>query len=84
VRELKGKLSAYLRQVKAGQSVDVTEHGKLIARIVPVSQSLDDRLQAMMQAGLLLWSGEELESITPVATTKGDRTVADLLVEDRE
>ena len=84
VRELKGKLSAYLRQVKAGQTLAITEHGQLIARIVPIAGSADDRLAAMMEAGLLQWNGNDLGSAVPVATATGDHTVADLLIEDRE
>jgi len=38
----------------------------------------------MAQAGLILWSGKKLEPMALVARVRGDRTVADLLVEDRE
>ena len=34
-----------------------------LGRIVPAVQSLEDRLQAMAQAGLVLWSGRKLEAI---------------------
>ena len=56
VRDLKSRLSEYLRQVKAGQTIVITEHGRPVGRIVPAAQSLDDRLQAMVQAGLIAWS----------------------------
>ena len=39
--------------------------------------------EAMAQAGLIQWSGSKLSSMAPVARTRGERTVADLLVEDR-
>ena len=39
IRELKSKLSAYMRRVKAGETVVITERGKPIGRIVPVSAS---------------------------------------------
>jgi prevent-host-death family protein len=84
VRELKSRLSEYLRRVKAGQTVVITEHGQPVGRIVPAAQPLEARLQAMAQAGLLLWSGKKLQPMLPVARGRGDRTVADLLVEDRE
>ena len=35
VSQLKMSLSAYLRQVKAGEEVVVTEHGRPIARLLP-------------------------------------------------
>jgi prevent-host-death family protein len=84
VRELKTRLSQYLRQVKAGQTVIVTERGQPIGRIVPVAQPLETRLEAMAQAGLILWSGKKLEPMPPVARVRKNRTVAALLVEDRE
>ena len=83
VRELKSKLSAYLHEVKAGQTVIVTEHGQSIARIVPVAQSLEGRLQAMMQAGLVMWNGKPLAPLSPPAAATGS-AVADLVVEGRE
>jgi prevent-host-death family protein len=84
VRELKSRLSHYLRQVKAGQTVTVTEHGKPVATLSPVAQTLEEKLEAMAEAGLLEWSGKKLEPMEPVAAVRGDRTVADLLIEDRE
>ena len=84
VRELKSRLSEVLRRANAGQTVLITDHGQPVARIVPVGQPLEARLQLMAQAGLLQWSGKKLEPLPPVAHTRGDRSVAELLVEDRE
>jgi antitoxin (DNA-binding transcriptional repressor) of toxin-antitoxin stability system len=41
VRELKSRLSHYLRQVKAGQAIVITEHGQ------PVAQPLEDELRSV-------------------------------------
>jgi len=84
LRELKSRLSAYVRQVKKGQTVLITEHGRPVGRIVPVGQSVEERLQAMAQAGLLAWTGRRLGPSAPVARVRGEGTVADLLVADRE
>jgi len=84
VRELKSRLSQYLRQVKPGNTVVITERGRQVGRIVPAGLSLEERLRAMTEAGLLLWSGRKLEPMAPVAHLRGDRTVADLLVENRQ
>ena len=50
-RELKNKLSEYLRRVKAGETIIVTEHGRSIAQITPIKPTLEDRLQALVEAG---------------------------------
>ena len=47
IRELRDGLSRYLAQVRAGRTVTVTDHGRPIARIVPVDEpSPLDRLIA--------------------------------------
>ena len=84
IRELKARLSRYVQQAKSGTSVVITERGKPVARIVPVGRSLEDRMEDLVQAGLITWSGKKLSRIAPVARTQGQQTVADLLLEDRE
>jgi prevent-host-death family protein len=39
IRSLRDHLSRYLDEVKEGRAVTVTEHGRPIARIVPIQQS---------------------------------------------
>lgn len=39
IRDLRDHLSQYLELVKAGASVSVTEHGRVIAAIVPMTYS---------------------------------------------
>jgi prevent-host-death family protein len=84
IRELKSRLSEYLRRVKAGETMIITDRGQPVGRIVPVEQPLNERLQAMAQAGLILWSGRKLGPMVPVARVRGTHTVAELLVEGRE
>ena len=84
IRELKSRLSEYLRRVKGGQTILITERGRPVGRLVPAAQPLETRLQTMAQAGLILWSGKKLEPMPPVVRVRGERSVADLLVEDRE
>lgn len=38
VRELRQNLSRYLRRVKAGEELVVTEHGRRVARLVPFAE----------------------------------------------
>ena len=84
IRELKSKLSECVRDVKAGATIVVTEHGRRVARIVPEAESLDDRLRALRNAGAILWNGRRLGKTKPVARIRGKRTVADIVVENRE
>ncbi len=83
VRELKTQLSKYLRHVKAGQTIVITDHGRPVGRIVPAGQTLDDKLQAMVAAGLADWNGQRLKPTRPVARVKAGHSVADIIIEDR-
>lgn len=83
VRELKTQLSKYLRQVKSGRTIVITEHGKAVGRIVPAEQSLEDKLWAMVDAGLAEWNGQRLKPMKPVAKVKAGHSVAQIIIEDR-
>jgi prevent-host-death family protein len=83
IRELKSRLSHYLRLARKGESVVITDRGVPVGRIVPVGQDLGQRLNALREAGLAQWSGQRLLPRKPVAKVRGKKTVAQLLVEDR-
>ena len=82
-RELKSKLSEYLRRVKNGQTIIVTERGKVIAQLGPASQSVEERIWAMVDAGLADWNGKKLKPHKPKIINKSGRLISDLVVEDR-
>ncbi len=42
IREFKAHLSAYLRRVKRGEIVLLTEHGEVVAEVRPAPESVDD------------------------------------------
>ncbi len=49
-----------------------------------MGQDLGGRLAAMREAGLAQWSGHKLCRRKPVAKLLGEKTVAQLLVEERK
>lgn len=55
VAELKARLSGVLRRVKAGEEVVVTERGRPIARILPVTgpQDRESRVAELAEGGLI-------------------------------
>jgi prevent-host-death family protein len=83
IRELKSRLSHYLRLAKRGQIVEITERGKPLGRIVPVVSPLEDRLEAAIRSGLVSWNGRRLHPRVPVAKVRRSKTVAGLVVEGR-
>jgi prevent-host-death family protein len=83
VRELKSQLSKYLRQVKAGRTIVITEHGKVVAHLGPAGQSAEEKMRAMVKAGLAEWNGKKLKPMKPVARVKEGYSVARMIIEDR-
>lgn len=85
VRELKTHLSHYLRQVKSGEDVVITERGKEVARIVPMGVSVEERLQRMVESGFAQWNGKKLPAQPPaIVQNRSQKTVAEVVIEDRE
>jgi prevent-host-death family protein len=83
IRELKSKLSKCVREVRRGATIVVTEHGRQVARLVPETDSLDERLTTLKNAGTILWSGRRLRITKPDVRARGKRTVGGILVESR-
>lgn len=83
VRELKSQLSHYLRQVKAGRTISITEHGKTIGRIVPPTLSLEEKLEVMRRAGVIRWNGKKLKPMKPIAKVKAGHSLAQLILDER-
>ena len=86
VRELRQNASRYLELVKAGQNVEITERGSLVALLVPPqpSQGSRDRLIA---AGRLIPASAptgRLRSPRPVRPAAGEPTNQELLDLERE
>lgn len=88
VRELKAHLSEYLRRVKSGETIVISERGMPIGRLIPeaVSRELtvEERMQRLIAAGLLEWNGERLGTFEPVSLDRSDVSVSDLIMEMRE
>lgn len=86
VRELRQNASRYLALVKAGETVEVTERGELVALLAPPgsSRSARDRLVA---AGRLVPATSptgRLRSPRPVPISAGEPTNSELLDAERE
>ena len=83
-RELKNHLSQYLRRVKAGETVVITERGKPVGQIMPVRADLASRLRRLAEAGVVEWNGNPLPPYRPRAVNHSKRLLSDLIAEERE
>lgn len=81
IRDLKNGLSQFLQRVKRGESVVVTEHGRPVARIVPIGISRD--LEQLMTDGRVSWSGRGFRPPSQVPRPTPGGPVSDYIGEDR-
>ncbi|MFN2602298.1 MAG: type II toxin-antitoxin system Phd/YefM family antitoxin [Gemmatimonadaceae bacterium] len=88
IRELKNNLSRYLKKVKAGQRIAITDRGRVVAELrKPQSasaSSLKSRLDELIVAGLArgpIESGDPLENLPSFRLPPG--TAAGLIDADR-
>ena len=82
-RELRNKFSEYMRRVKKGETIIVTERGKAVAQFMPASQSVEERIWAMVDAGLADWNGKKLKHYRPKIVNRSGKLMSDIVVEDR-
>jgi prevent-host-death family protein len=90
IRELKNSLSEYLRRVRSGESVLVTDRGEIVAELTPPGRAGSDPavppgLSALARRGLATVGAAADRSLYRPLPRKGPRkiTVAQLLDEER-
>jgi len=84
IRELRQYLSRYVERVKAGETVEVTERGRLVAALVP--RAAEDPLAGLEERGLHLTRATvELAGVSPTPKRRrGARPLTEVLAEQRE
>jgi len=84
VRELKSELSRYLRRVRAGARLTVTERGKAIATLAPVNTPTSLQwAQTLVVDGRAQWAGGKPAGVTRRASTTSGPSVSAAVLEDR-
>ncbi len=83
IRELKRHLSKYLRSVKAGKKVVITDRKKEIAVIVPFRRVEGQvKILQLVRESVADWSGEKPRGMAGRIKSKG-KSVSEAVVEDR-
>jgi prevent-host-death family protein len=85
VRELRQNLSRYLQDVKAGEALLVTEHGREVARLIPSGVRDDPIARLAAQRGATLPTGSLRDVGADLAPAEGppSRAVLDSLRDER-
>lgn len=83
IRELKNRISEYLRRVQVGERVVVAERGRPVAIISPLSSTpADRRIEAMLRNGVARWGGGKPRGAPRPPRVKG-ASVARAVIEGR-
>ncbi len=85
VRELRQNLSVYLRRIEAGETLEVTEHGRPVARLAPLPPRRMHALDRLIAEGRAIpGRGGNLADLGPPADIGTGPSLSDLLVEMRD
>jgi prevent-host-death family protein len=86
IREAKASLSALVRSVAVGDAVTITDHGRAVARLVPVSlpsTSLAERMSELERRGWLVKQAGSSRGV-PRLRPRHQDLAQRLLSEDRD
>ena len=89
LRELKNRLSEYVRQVRTGQAVVVTDRGQVVAELRPPGQvapgaKIDATVAKLVNRGLLTLGAPHTARVYPrLSRLLRSTTSAELLDEER-
>jgi prevent-host-death family protein len=84
IRELKNGLSRYLKRVRRGETIVVTDRGEPVARMIPAG--VPEHIAKLMAEGRITWSGRPLR-LPPERVRPGPGPgppLSDYISEDRE
>jgi prevent-host-death family protein len=82
IRDLRQQASRYLRDVQRGETIEVTDRGHPVARLIPVPHASDiDELVASGRVELA--RGDALELGPPLAPAAGTPLPSEMLAEAR-
>jgi antitoxin (DNA-binding transcriptional repressor) of toxin-antitoxin stability system len=87
IGDLQKRLGSQIDALEPGDILVITRRGRPVARMVPVKLPevpIDDRMSLFIAAGLFSWSGKKLPADIPQVTVRGPKTVAEMLIEDRD
>jgi prevent-host-death family protein len=85
VRELRQNLSVYLDRVKAGETLEVTEHGHPVARLGPRPAQPMTAIERLIAEGRATPPTRDLASLgPPPRLAKGSPSLTEILLRMRE
>ena len=83
IRELKENLGRYMKKVRAGQNIIITDRKKEIAIIMPLEKKpKEEKIYQLIRRGMVCWSGGKPSGMSARIVSKG-KSVSRAVIEDR-
>jgi len=79
IRDLRAGLSRYVERVKQGEEIVVTEHGRPVARLLPMNG--ERKIDRLIREGVVIPARSRTGWLPEPIKTKG--TVSDIVIEQR-
>ncbi len=80
IKELKAKLSSYVDKVRNGEEVVITDRGKEVALVIPISKERHT-IKSLINSGKAKWSGGKPTGMKGIKI-KG-KSLSETVLEDR-
>jgi prevent-host-death family protein len=81
IRKAKSQLSSYIKKVKQGEIIIITERGVPVARLSPIYEQATADITSLLKEGLAVW--QKPGSKSPYKINKVSKTAAEMVSEDR-
>ena len=83
LQELELKLDSYIHDVENGATVVVSRDGRQVARIIPETDSAEQKRAALKASGTFDWSGRRPKSRRPSVRLRDGGSVSDIIINER-
>lgn len=84
IRELRQHLSRYVERVKTGETIEVTDHGRLVARLMPASDTASEIAELEARGLVVQTPSLDFASLAPPRPPRaGELLPSEVLAEER-
>ena len=83
LQELESKLDSYIHDVENGATVIVNRNGRRVARIIPETDSAEQKRAALKASGTFDWSGRRPKSRRPSVHLRDGGSLSDSIIKER-
>ena len=83
LQELESKLDSYIHDVENGTTVVVSRDGRQVARIIPETNSAEQKRAALKASGTFDWSGRRPKSRRPSVRLRDGGSLSDSIINER-